>query len=269
MKNKFIFLFSAFLFISTSCKTSSTAVNKSVEKQIEKIIPKREHSIQALLWQQNAAEYRALCHQAYNLAKLELDVLLTKEFEKPIAIVTDIDETVLDNSPYNARMVKTDTDYTRDTWIAWGKEAKAKSIPGALEFFNYAHKKGVAIYYLSNRYYVQTPETIINLKKNGFLGVDEQHVLLRKETSKKKPRRDLISKTHQIVMLFGDNLSDFSEDFDKQPTSKRNSLVKDKKSEFGAKFIVFPNPMYGDWETKGIYEGSYINLTVINRNYII
>jgi 5'-nucleotidase (lipoprotein e(P4) family) len=246
------------LFVVTlSCKTTSTTTSGSVKKQTEKIIPKREHTVQSLLWQQNAAEYKALCYQAYNLAKLELDKLAKNQYLRPIAIVTDIDETVLDNSPYNARMVKSDKDFTKDTWYAWGKEASAKAVPGALEFFNYAHKKGVTVYYLSNRDDIQKTETIENLKKLGFPGVDKAHVLLRNGASHKKPRRDLISQTHQIVMLFGDNLSDFSELFDKQSTQKRNQLVNKLKTNFGTKFIVLPNPMYGDWETKGIYEGSY------------
>ena len=245
------------LILNLGCKTTSTTTSNSIEKQTEKIIPNREYSVQTLLWQQNAAEYKALCYQAYNLAKFELDRLTKNQYLRPIAIVTDIDETVLDNSPYNARMVKSDKGYTKDTWYAWGKESSAKSVPGALEFFNYAHKKGVTIYYISNRDVVQQEATIVNLKKNGFPGVDKKHVLLRNESSAKKPRRDLISETHQIVMLFGDNLSDFSELFDKQPTQKRNEIANELKTNFGVKFIVLPNPMYGDWESKGIYEGSY------------
>jgi len=257
LKIGFISTLLLLLIINLSCKTTSTSRTTAITKKVENVIPKREHSVQALLWQQNSAEYKALCYQAYNLAKLKIDEISKNQYLRPIAIVTDIDETVLDNSPYNARMVKADQGYTKDTWYAWGKEVSAKPIPGSLEFFNYAAKKGITIYYLSNRDNIQKVETIANLKKVGFPGVDEKHVLLRNGSSAKKPRRDLISETHQIVMLFGDNLSDFSELFDKQPTVKRNELAKGMKTKFGVDFIVLPNPMYGDWETKGIYEGSY------------
>lgn len=256
MKNKYILIISLLLLVNVACKTTATTKQKNeVKKGIN--IPNREHTIQALLWQQNSAEYKALCHQAYKIAKIEIDQISQRQYKRPIAIVTDIDETVLDNSPYNARMVNTDTEYTRETWIAWGEEEEAKAIPGSIAFFNYVKSKGINIYYLSNRYYSQKTETINNLKKLGFPNVDETHVLLRKETSSKKPRRELIEKTHQIVMLLGDNLSDFSEEFENQPTQKRNKIVEEIKSEIGTKFIVFPNPMYGDWETKGIYEGNY------------
>ncbi len=61
----------------------------------------------------------------------------------------------------------------------------------------------------------------------------------------------------EVVLLLGDNLSDFSELFDGQPTEKRNTTADELREEFGRKFIVLPNPMYGDWETKGLYEGKY------------
>lgn len=257
MKKTIIISLITLLVISFGCKTNSVTTTSQSDIKTVKETSKREHSVQALLWQQRAAEYKALCHQAYNIAKLRIDALANKQHIKPIAIVTDIDETVLDNSPYNARMVKSDSGYTSKSWISWGKERRARVVPGALDFFNYANKKGVTIFYLSNRYNVQKSETIDNLKKAGFPNVDETHVLLRTNSSGKQARRDIISKTHQIVMLLGDNLSDFSEDFDKQPSKKRNALVLEKKKSFGNNFIVFPNPMYGDWENKGIYESSY------------
>ncbi|MEE9349011.1 MAG: 5'-nucleotidase, lipoprotein e(P4) family [Flavobacteriaceae bacterium] len=241
--------------VTIGCKTG--AKKKQVKVKTDVTIPIREHSIQALLWQQQSAEYKALCHQAFNLATLHLNEALQKTYKRPIAIVTDIDETVLDNSPYNARMVKNDENYTSLTWSKWVKEEKAKPVPGALEFFKYAADNNVTIFYVSNRKDILKKETIANLIKEGFPNVDEEHVLLKTETSGKEPRRALINNTHQIFMLLGDNLSDFSDIFDHQNTAKRNRLVTNLSNDFGVKYIVLPNPMYGDWETKGIYESSY------------
>ncbi len=255
MKSTYIIVL-GLIILNFSCKTT---VNTDTNNSVNNTVPKREHTVQALLWQQQSAEYKALTHQAYNLAKMYLDNALAnkKENSKPLAIVTDIDETVLDNSPYNARMVKYDVDYTSSTWNAWGKEAKAKAVPGALDFFNYADSKGVAVYYISNRKIIQLEETIANLKTKGFPKANTNTVLLRTTTNGKEIRRNDVEKTHEIIMLLGDNLSDFSDLFDNQPTKKRNNLVEELKSKFGKKFIVLPNPMYGDWETKGIYESSY------------
>ena len=260
MKTKLLIILSFTLLLSIGCKTKSTTTQSTTQTKVEKlenIIPKREHSIQALLWQQQSAEYKALSHQAFNLAKIYLDKALINYNKKPTAIITDIDETVLDNSPYNARMVRDDVNYTRETWNAWGREETAKAVPGALEFFKYANSKGVEIFYLSNRREEQKEETIQNLIKTGFPAVDSEHVLLRTDTGKKQKRRNIVLENHHVVMLLGDNLSDFSELFDDKSTKDRNSLVQKMKNDFGTKFIILPNPMYGDWETKGIYEGSY------------
>ena len=257
MYNKLYLTITVLLIFNISCKRHSITTSKSIEKKAEKSIPIREHSVQALLWQQNAAEYKALCHQAFNLAKIYLDKARINYNKNPTTIITDIDETVLDNSPYNARMIRDDVNYTRATWNAWGKEETAKAVPGALAFFKYANSKGVKIFYLSNRRQEQKEETMQNLIKMGFPAVDSEHVLLRTDTGKKQARRNTILKNHHVVMLLGDNLSDFSELFDDKSTKERNNLVEKMKGNFGTKFIVLPNPMYGDWETKGIYEGSY------------
>jgi 5'-nucleotidase (lipoprotein e(P4) family) len=222
-------------------------------------IPIREHSIQSVLWQQNAAEYKALTYQAYHLAQLQLDKLLSAEIsgKSKLAVITDIDETVLDNSPFNGKLIELDVNYNRDLWLQWGNLSIADTIPGALGFFKYAAKRGVEIFYISNRYFEQQAVTIQNLKKYGFPFADKGHVLLRTQSSAKDSRRQTVAKTHKVLLLLGDNLSDFTSLFDRQGTVRRNVLVDSLKSEFGSKFIVFPNPMYGDWESKGIYEGRY------------
>jgi 5'-nucleotidase (lipoprotein e(P4) family) len=255
MKNYLILL----LIALSGCRISQVKNVESRDQLPQTDIPVREHSIQAVLWQQHAGEYKALCYQAFNLARLQLDQILSiqKTEDKTLAIITDIDETLIDNSPYNAKMIELDKEYTKSDWVQWGKLESAKAVPGALEFLKYAKLQGVQVFYISNRYDLQLQETMNNLKKLGFPYVDENHFLLRKKTSGKESRRKSVSKDHEVVMLLGDNLSDFMDVFDKKSTQVRNRLVDGMKDDFGRKFIVLPNPMYGDWETKGIYEGRY------------
>lgn len=219
-------------------------------------IPIREHSEMTVLWQQNASEYKALCYQSFNLAKLHLDKLMdeNENFELPVAIVTDIDETIVDNSYYNAWMIEEDVNYSKETWIEWGLKEAATAVPGALDFFNYAKEKGVEIFYISNRYAVQQTETMANVKALGFPDVDDAHFLLKETTSKKQARRDKVLESHNVVMYLGDNLSDFTAEFD---GTDRAEFVDSVKSKLGFEFILLPNPMYGDWETKGLYNGKY------------
>ncbi|GGG37448.1 5'-nucleotidase [Dokdonia pacifica] len=254
MKNSCLIL----LFILLSgCRTSHLKNNN--QNNFGNKIPIREHSIQSVLWQQHSAEYKALCHQAFNLAQLQLDnILLQKNKQgKPLAIITDIDETLLNNSPFNAKLIETDKNYSKENWIKWGLLEKATPIPGSLEFFKYAESKGVQIFYISNRYLIQEKETKKNLIKLGFPFIDQKHILLREKTSGKQERRQEVLKENSVIMLIGDNLSDFDDLFDNKPTSERNKIVDNLRNKFGKEFIVLPNPMYGDWETKGIYEGNY------------
>ena len=255
----FFFASSLVLLILSSCQTPQKDIAKGKVEPIKAQIPIREHSEQAVLWQQMAAEYAALTHQAYNLALMQLEQEMASEKERimPAAIVTDIDETVLDNSPYNAKMILDDVEYSKETWKEWGLEKSAREVPGAVDFFNKVTEMGIEVYYVSNRFDHQIDETIENMAALGLPYSDEEHVILKTTTSGKQARRDSIHSTHEVLMFLGDNLSDFTQEFDKQGTQRRAFLVDSLKQEFGSKFIVFPNPMYGDWETKGLYEGNY------------
>ena len=221
-------------------------------------IPIKEHLVLAVLWQQHAAEYRALCHQAYNVAKQRIDwVLANHDSERPLAIIADIDETVLDNSPYSSRMILDDINYSRATWLQWGRQASAEPVPGALDFYRHVAAQGITVFYVSNRYQEQLAETVQNLKQHGFPFAQDTHVLLKTETSGKEPRRQRILAAHDVVMLIGDNLADFHLDFDDRSSAERHHLVETMQQQFGSRYIVLPNPMYGDWETDGLYEGRY------------
>src|SRR5271154_2319312 len=70
-------------------------------------------------YQQQAAEYSALCYQAYNIARLRLDEALQQPTTKPLAIIADIDETILNNSPYAVHQALQGKDYGADSWIDW------------------------------------------------------------------------------------------------------------------------------------------------------
>ena len=72
--------------------------------------------------------------------------------------------------------------------------------------------------------------------------------MLKFESSSKKTRRDKVSASHLIVMLIGDNLNDFSEVFEKKKMEERFDLTDKFQKEFGQKFIVLPNAIYGEWE---------------------
>ncbi len=259
MKKTPSFLFSFFLagLILTGCTSSqSTAVKDSPTQVLPRL---SDHTIQAVLWQQNAAEYRALCYQAFSIAKIRLDEFLKEKGDQgqPPAIITDIDETVLDNTPSSVKNIEDNEEYSPEEWAAWVAQEAAEEVPGAAEFLNYAAAKGVEIFYISNRIPSGEEATIHNMEAVNFPFADREHLLLRTDGSSKKDRFDKIRKDYDVLLYMGDNLSDFSSKFRVPSNPKRKELADELKNEFGKRFIVLPNPIYGDWETQGIFSGKY------------
>ena len=207
-------------------------------------LSRKDHSI---YWQKNASEYKALCIQAYNSAKLELDRVLALQHEKPIAIVADIDETVLNNLPYNEMLIEKDLSFSQTTWSEWVNKEIATAIPGALEFYTYAERMGVEVIYISNRRVENYAPTKSNLIALGFPFDEDTIMLLRDETSSKENRRNQLT-DFNVVLFIGDNLSDFDAVFEKDTNSERNQALEEKKSDLGQKFILLPNLIYGAWE---------------------
>jgi 5'-nucleotidase (lipoprotein e(P4) family) len=208
----------------------------------------------AVLWFQHAAEYRALTYQACNAAD---DTLARRA---PLctnaAVIVDIDETVLDNSPYQARLIQRGEQFTPGTWNDWVQRFQAQALPGIAELLRGATNRFASnhleVFYISNRAENQRQATLTNLQQAGFPNADDQHLLLKSTTSGKESRRDQVATTRQIVLLMGDNLSDFSDAFDTNGAS-RTAATDAAREEFGRRFIVLPNPMYGDWE-QAFYE---------------
>ena len=202
----------------------------------------------ALKYQQKSAEIMAIQLQTYRFA--------TERFNEKVkglaapekhAVVMDLDETVIDNSPLLVRDMKQCHDFTQwDTWGDWEKQGKPSLIPGAKAFLEQVNKQNVRIYYVSDRTQANKAQTINTLKLLGLPQVSEDSVLL--DTVSKEERRQSILKNQQIIMLFGDSLADFAVQFkNKKPTEEQRKLVETDKQHFGDNWIIFPNASYGSW----------------------
>jgi len=216
-----------------------------------------EQLVMATLWMQTSAEYRALCYQAFNLARINLDAFLSVQMGgKPVAVIVDADETVIDNSAYEAFLIGQDFGYSSKTWTPWMQAAEATAIPGALEFLKYAESKNVEIFYVTNRKIVGYEGTERNLKALGFPYVDKKHLLLRTGSSDKQERRDIVEKDYAVALLMGDNLNDFLSVFRRKSVEERFAETDALKKTWGTRFIVLPNPTYGGWEG-AVYKGNW------------
>jgi 5'-nucleotidase (lipoprotein e(P4) family) len=225
---------------------SLTTVTAASAQQID-----NEHQVGGILWTQTSGEWRALSYQAFALARMSLDrdLRANRRSRMKRAVIVDVDETVLDNSPYQAMLVKTRRAYESKSWNDWCQRVEAAAIPGAVEFLRYAYSRGVRVFYVTNRRESEKQCTAQNLKKVGFPDVSDQTVLVRVDISSKQPRRDGVARKHRVVLLIGDNLNDFAEIFEKSKTiDTRLGATTLNKSNFGTRFIVVPNVMYGAWE---------------------
>jgi 5'-nucleotidase (lipoprotein e(P4) family) len=216
-----------------------------------------EYQTGAVLWMQTSGERAALSYQAFALARMVLDRDLRAARGKARrAVIVDIDETIMDNSRYQAWLIKNRQSFNDQTWLAWVNRSEASAIPGAVEFLTYANSCGVRVFYITNRKVAEKDGTAANLRKLGFPNVNDETLLVRTDTksSSKEPRRQTLSAKYRIVLLMGDNLNDFSDIFENAKTvSGRMAVTDQNRAKFGTRFIVLPNPMYGDWES-AIYD---------------
>ena len=219
----------------------------------------KEYEVAAILWQQSSGEQRALYYQAFTLARMTLDRdLRNHRIRQRRALIVDIDETILDNSRYEAGLVKLQKNYP-EGWTEWINRAEATPLPGAVEFLQYASKRGVRVFYVTNREQNEKDGTARNLKAFGFPEVNDTTLMIRTDpkSDSKELRRQSISAKYHVVLLMGDDLNDFSAVFEKSRTvDSRIAAAEQNKNQFGTHFIVLPNPMYGDWENS-IYEYNF------------
>lgn len=208
-----------------------------------------QQNVLATLWQQNSGEVKALRYEAYNSGMNYVDKLVKEKTDKPYAVTLDIDETIIDNSPHAGYEIKHNELYSKENFGEWVQKADAKAIDCAKEFTDYAKSKGFEVFYVSNRSEdKELDATIKNMKKLGFVNSDKEHILLKTDTSNKDARWNKIKEKYNLAIYCGDNLGDFPNGYDKKSNEERRAIVEKEKKFFGSKYIVLPNPTYGDFE---------------------
>lgn len=254
------------MLIVFSCSSSFAQSKKRADRIAEHQSQGDKESVLAILYQQRAAEYTALCLQAYNLAKRMVDAalanpVLTRD-ELPLAVITDLDETALDNSANEVHQFLGDSLYDPKEFNRWIKSEQAGAVPGSVDFFNYVDSlsthgpKKIDIYYISNRDDSMVSYTLYNMKKLGFPQCNPTHFKFKTTTSSKESRRQEVLRDHQVVVLLGDNLIDLDAHFDgyQETAGQRMTQVYNLKDRWGDLYIVLPNADYGDWESYLYYQ---------------
>ena len=249
--------------------SSHNSSEDSRQDSSQHVRPVTHESLNAALWNQTSAEYIAVTSQAYQLAAANLDLALadtqwTAALEQrqdysdlPPAVLMDIDETVLDNSRYNARIITQHGEYSQATFTAWCEEVAATAIPGAKAFVDHASARGVTVIYYSRRLEQLRDCTTKNLDVLGFPLPDPRYLWLNNKqaaTSKAQIRAELATE-FRILLLIGDDLGDFVAASKAAPEVRR-ALSSQHLERWGRQWIILPNPMYGSWETS-LYGADY------------
>jgi acid phosphatase len=217
--------------------------------------------LDANLYMQTSAEYRACCYQAYNLATLRLKEALAKKPAGKPAVIMDLDETVLDNAGFQAMQSRSKLAYDQRLWDRWEENDGdcVALIPGAKEFIHEARKSGVAVAYISNRGEKFRSKTKLLLTRLDIPAATEDLLKLSTDTSNKSKRRVEVEVNYNVLLLVGDNLRDFDEKlafgkFDKTKPEEvakailaRKDAVDKERSKWGDRWIILPNPAYGEW----------------------
>ncbi len=226
-------------------------------------------SLNGVVWTQTSVEYKVMTIQAFNLAKENIEKALkdknwtaaleqTKSYQKlKPAVIVDVDETVLDNSPFQARLVESNRSFTPELWEKWVNEINADAMPGAKSFIQYLKKKGIKVFYVTNR--ILEKPTIKNIQIALDSDVTSEEVFCKNEkpewSSDKTSRREVIAKNYRILLLVGDDYNDFAF-LGKVSPEERNFKAATQQKYWGEKWILICNPLYGNWE-KSLYKYDY------------
>jgi len=220
-------------------------------------------TINATLWMQTSAEYKAITREIYETADRNLDRAIadkswtaateqtTVDPAMPPAVILDLDETVLDTSGHQTQLIRGNLEYSEEHWHNWAMHDASNVIEAARDFLLDAQKKGVAIFYVTNRKNTEEEPLRASLTRLG-VPLTSDNVLTRGareewKSSDKTPRRAFVASKYRVIMLFGDDLNDFAPANGKS-FAERDAIVAAHANDWGVKWYAIPNPVYGSWE---------------------
>ncbi|MBO1256325.1 hypothetical protein J3L16_11595 [Alteromonas sp. 5E99-2] len=215
--------------------------------------PTNNPLLYSLAWKQTSAEYEALYYQGFNIAQMHVERALAKrkKGDKPLAIVSDFDDTLALPLIYWSAIVDKNLDFfDDDIWDKWIPKNEMVASPGAKAFLDFCHKNGVEIFYVTSREQGQNTfeYALGNIRHLGFPLKDESHLTVLRESSNKEIRQNEIMEDYNLVVFLGDNLNDFRRKYYvKNDVEGRKQKMKEDRALFGKTYVLFPNPTDGHW----------------------
>ncbi|HMP02348.1 MAG TPA: HAD family acid phosphatase [Gemmatales bacterium] len=215
------------------------------------------------MFAQSSAEYHACCLQAYNLARDRLEALLAASRPEKPAVILDLDETIFDNTRFQTFLYRESVPYADRLWEIFERDHgdEVDLLPGAKSFLQLCRQHQVKAVLISNRS-AQHEATARAICARHGLDLEGLEFMLRTDTGDKTSRRKAVEERYQVLLVLGDNLRDFDETFrvpradqDRlddltvfaRVQAERKQKVEDAGARFGRDWIIFPNPIYGEW----------------------
>jgi len=228
--------------------------------------------LDATLWVRCAAEYKAITQQTFVAATRQLNTaiktsnwsavvknnsapgssILESRTARPVCVIMDVDETVLDNSAYQQELILNNTSFTGESWSRFVNAKVSPAVPGAKSFVDTCRRMGVTVFFVTNRDFSLEPATRENLISEGLMQPSDPDLILSKNerpewTSGKSVRRESIAATYRVLLLLGDDLNDFLF-VKKSNLQERTQLAEQYQRYWGERWFMLPNPDYGSWE---------------------
>ena len=204
----------------------------------------------AVRWVRDSAEHRALSLQVFRAATGYVEEAAATRESGSWGVIADADETLIDNSVYQVERERQGLGFTRESWRQWTERREAVPLPGATSFLARVRALGGRIAIVTNRRQSECADTVAVFRTHRLV---YDVILCRPDDgpSDKRARIDAVARGTtpaglpplEIVAILGDNIRDFPG----QSQALREEGVE-AFTDFGARFFVFPNPMYGSWE---------------------
>ena len=221
-----------------------------------------DRGLDANLYMQTSAEYRACCYQTYHLATSRLRPALAglAPGAKP-AVVMDLDETVFDNAGFQSSQLRQNLAFDVRSWDIWESKHpdEVRLVPGVKEFILAAESLGYTVIHISNRKHEYRVQARSALARLGIPVKGDHQLRLSTTTTDKTDRRRDVENEYAVLLYVGDNLRDFDERFRtaklpaKTPEAvtaaiqARKDQVDADRANWGDRWIILPNPAYGEW----------------------
>ncbi len=253
-------------------KSSLKQADESKPRTLNLSVANSHEDLDATLWVRFAAEYKAITRQTYVAATRQLNSavanknwtaipsndsaagssILEGKPARPVCVIMDVDETVLDNSGYQRELILADSSFSVESWSRFVNQKVSPAVPGAKSFIDTCRRLNVAVFFVTNRDVSLEPATRENLISTGMMGPNDPDIIFSKNerpewTSGKSVRREMIAAQYRVLLLLGDDLNDFVF-VKKSNLEQRSKLERRYQHYWGQRWFMLPNPDYGSWE---------------------